>query len=151
VDPIGRRRFWDILVHLSRGEQVAILITTHYMSEAEHCDRLALMHSGRIVADASPSELKDALRQESGELLEVTSSQPLAALALLEQAGFNGVALFGKRIHLLTHELDQAEQQIQSLFQEKGVDLGGVTQRRPSLEDVFVYRITALERQGRQS
>jgi ABC-type multidrug transport system ATPase subunit len=54
VDPIGRRMFWDILFHLSRREGVAILVTTHYMSEAEHCDHLALMYAGRVVADASP-------------------------------------------------------------------------------------------------
>lgn len=65
VDPIGRRRFWEILVHLARVEQVAILITTHYMSEAEHCDHLALMHAGRVIADASPAALKAALQKEA--------------------------------------------------------------------------------------
>jgi ABC-2 type transport system ATP-binding protein len=65
VDPIGRRRFWKILVHLARVEQVAILITTHYMSEAEHCDHLVLMHAGRVIADDSPAALKAALQQEA--------------------------------------------------------------------------------------
>ncbi|MDO9195737.1 ATP-binding cassette domain-containing protein, partial [Rhodoferax sp.] len=65
VDPIGRRRFWEILVHLARVEQVAILITTHYMSEAEHCDHLVLMHAGRVIADDSPAALKAALQKEA--------------------------------------------------------------------------------------
>ncbi|WP_114973416.1 ATP-binding cassette domain-containing protein [Rhodoferax ferrireducens] len=65
VDPIGRRRFWEILVHLARVEQVAILITTHYMSEAEHCDHLVLMHAGRVIADDSPAALKAALQREA--------------------------------------------------------------------------------------
>ena len=55
VDPIGRRRFWEILVRLARSDGVAILVTTHYMSEAEHCDHLALMYAGRMIADASPA------------------------------------------------------------------------------------------------
>lgn len=58
VDPIGRRRFWELLSRLAREEGVAILITTHYLSEAEHCDRLALMYAGRIVAEGTPAHLK---------------------------------------------------------------------------------------------
>jgi len=150
VDPIGRRRFWDILVHLARVEQVAILITTHYMSEAEHCDRLALMHAGRIVADAPPAVLKQALREEVGDLLEVATDRPLAAMALLAQAGFAGVALFGRHIHLLARDAHTATREIQAILAGRGIGLAGVTPRVPSLEDVFVYRITALEKKERR-
>lgn len=150
VDPIGRRRFWDILVHLARVEQVAILITTHYMSEAEHCDRLALMHGGRIVADAPPAALKRALREEAGELLEVATDRPLAAMALLEQAGFTGAALFGRHIHLFARDAHTATREIQAILAGRGIGLAGVTPRAPSLEDVFVYRITALEKKERR-
>ncbi len=101
IDPIGRRSFWEILVHLARVQQVAILVTTHYMSEAEYCDHLTLMYDGRIIADATPGEMKQSLQQEAGQLLEITTDQPLIALKLMEQAGFDGVALFGKRIHML--------------------------------------------------
>ncbi|HHH81869.1 MAG TPA: ABC transporter ATP-binding protein, partial [Chloroflexi bacterium] len=90
VDPIGRRRFWDILVQMARVEQVAILVTTHYMSEAEHCDHLALMHAGHIIADATPAQMKQALQQEAGQLLEIATDRPLVALKLLEEAGFEG-------------------------------------------------------------
>jgi len=150
VDPIGRRRFWDILVHLARVESVAILITTHYMSEAEHCDRLALMHAGRIVADASPATLKQTLEEEAGELLEVSSDRPLAALAQLEAAGFSGVALFGRRIHVHAHDVPTTRRQIEALLGAQGIGLAGITPRAPSLEDVFVQRITALEKQAGQ-
>lgn len=150
VDPIGRRRFWDILLHLARVEQVAILITTHYMSEAEHCDRVALMHAGRIVADAPPAALKQALREEAGELLEVATDRPLAAMTLLAQAGFAGVALFGRHIHLLAREPQAATREIQAILADQGIALAGITPRVPSLEDVFVYRITALEGQERR-
>ena len=150
VDPIGRRRFWDLLVHLARVEQVAILITTHYMSEAEHCDRLALMHAGRIVADAPPAALKQALREEAGELLEVVTDRPLAAMALLTQAGFTGTALFGRHIHLFARDAHTATREIQAILASRGIALAGVTPRVPSLEDVFVYRITALEAKERR-
>jgi ABC-2 type transport system ATP-binding protein len=75
VDPIGRRRFWEILLHLSREEGVALLVTTHYLSEAEHCDRLALMYGGRIVSEGSPSGLKQEVEQEAGVLLELITDK----------------------------------------------------------------------------
>ncbi len=147
VDSIGRRRFWDILVHLARVEQVAILITTHYMSEAEHCDRLALMHAGRIIADASPVAMKQALQEDAGELLELTVDRPLVALKLLEQAGYEGVALFGTRIHLLAGDPQAVTQRIRSLFTDHDLQLLKLMPRTPTLEDVFVYRILAQEKQ----
>jgi len=147
VDPIGRRRFWDILVQMARVEQVAILVTTHYMSEAEHCDHLALMHAGRIIADATPAQMKQALQQEAGQLLEIATDRPLVALKLLEEAGFEGVALFGKRIHLLAKDPQQAQRRIASLLSEQGVSLLNIHPRTPSLEDVFVYRIMAREKE----
>ncbi len=147
VDPIGRRRFWDILVQMARVEGVAILVTTHYMSEAEHCDHLALMHAGHIIADATPAQMKQALQQEAGQLLEIATDRPLVALKLLEEAGFEGVALFGKRIHLLAKDPQQARQRIASLLSEQGVSLLDVHPRTPGLEDVFVYRIMAREKE----
>ncbi len=150
VDPIGRRRFWDILVHLSRVEQVAILITTHYMSEAEHCDHLALMHAGRIIADDSPEAMKQDLQEDAGELLEITVDQPLVVLELLEQTGFEGVALFGKRIHLLAKDTEKAEAQIRTLLTSRNLHLLNIKPHTLTLEDVFVYRIMALEKQERQ-
>lgn len=150
VDPIGRRRFWDILVHLARVEQVAILITTHYMSEAEHCDHLALMHAGRIIADDSPEAMKQDLQEDAGELLEITVDQPLVVLELLEQTGFEGVALFGKRIHLLAKDTEKAEAQIRTLLTSRNLQLLNIKPHTLTLEDVFVYRIMALEKQERQ-
>ena len=149
VDPIGRRRFWDILVQMARVEQVAILVTTHYMSEAEHCDHVALMYAGRIIADASPAQMKQALQQEAGQLLDIATDQPLMALKALEQAGFAGVALFGRRIHLLAKDPQQARQQIESRLTQQGISLLDITPRIPSLEDVFVYRVMALEKEAR--
>lgn len=145
VDPVGRRHFWDILVHLARMERVAILVTTHYMSEAEHCDHLALMYAGRIVADDSPANMIQALQQEAGQLLEITTNRPMETQVLLEQAGFKDVSLFGKHIHLLALDIDAAEKQIRALLDEQGIRLIRLTVHAPTLEDVFVYRVLALE------
>ena len=147
VDPVGRRRFWEILVHLARIDRVAILITTHYMSEAEHCDHLALMHAGRVIADDTPAALKAALQQEAGQVLDIAAEPVLSALEALEHAGFPDAALFGKRIHLLAADVTAAEARIRTLFSEKRIRLLDIAPRTPSLENVFVHRILQQERQ----
>ncbi|GAA4465159.1 ATP-binding cassette domain-containing protein [Novipirellula rosea] len=146
VDPIGRRRLWDIIFDLSRNEGVAILVTTHYMSEAEHCDHIAMMYAGRVFADASPNELKANLRQESGQLLEVTTDNPLAALDVMESGGFAGVSLFGKRIHLLAPDPKAAEQSVRKALTEKDIHVLSVAEQPLTMEDVFVNRVLALEK-----
>jgi len=145
VDPVGRRRFWDILLDLSRNHSVAILITTHYMSEAEHCDRLALMHGGRIIADSSPSALKKGVEDEAGILLEVVTDAPIRTMDTLGKNGFSNLALFGKRVHLLTHRADDARTQIPQILAREGIRAELVQQRPLTMEDVFIYRILAAE------
>ncbi|MCU0588513.1 MAG: ATP-binding cassette domain-containing protein [Syntrophobacteraceae bacterium] len=151
VDPVGRRRFWDILFHLSRHEGVAILITTHAMSEAEHCDRLALMHAGKLVADASPGVLKRQLESEMGRILEVTTDRPIEALDLLRAAGFEEAALHGRGIHLPALDLRAAEVRVRKALDGSGVSVLGMGEQPVTMEDVFVYRVSALERAGRRT
>jgi len=150
VDPLGRRRLWETFHRLSREENVAILVTTHYMSEAEHCDHLAMMFAGRIVADASPEKMKQDVEQEAGGLLEVETDNPLLSLQLLEQHAFEGVALFGSKIHFLTRDREAAEKRMASVLAAGNVKLTSVISRKLSMEDVFVYRVLSLER-GRKN
>lgn len=147
VDPIGRRRFWDILLRLAREDGVAILVTTHYMSEAEHCDQLALMFAGRIVSDGSPVEMKHAVEQQTGRLLELVTDHPTDALATLAKAGFATVSLFGTRLHLLSLQPDQDVPRIRDILATHRIGLQTVTFPPLSLEDVFVSRVMALEKQ----
>ncbi len=147
VDPVGRRRFWDLLFRLSREERVSILITTHSMTEAERCDHLALMYAGRIVADASPEAMKSDLADEVGGLLEVQTNQPLPALDALQQAGFDGVALHGRHIHLLGPDRADIKERIGEVLTRAGVQLRGIAPRPLTMEDVFVTRVLALERE----
>jgi ABC-2 type transport system ATP-binding protein len=146
VDPVGRRRFWEILFRLSREDGVAILVTTHYMSEAEHCDHLALMFAGRVVADASPSMMKAAVEAEAGHLFELTTDQPVLAIDHLVKQGFAEAALFGKRIHILCPHPEQDRERIGRILSDAGIVLTAFTARPLSMEDVFVYRVTSLEK-----
>ncbi len=151
VDPIGRRRFWDILFRLSRNELVTILITTHYMGEAEHCDHLALMHGGKIVADASPGEMKRRLANETGGLLEVKTDRAAEAMEALREAGFQGVSIHGRQIHLLAPDREAAEHRIRKVLAEKNIALIAVSQQPVTMEDVFVHHVMAMEANGGKS
>ena len=145
VDPVGRRRFWEILSRLAREEGVAILITTHYMSEAEHCDNLALMYAGRIVADGSPADMKRQVEQEAGRLFEVVADQPAEALGHLRQAGFHNAALFGTKLHFFCRDPLRDKDCARQALEGSGVRVTSINERPLSLEDVFVYRVMALE------
>lgn len=147
VDPVGRRTFWDILLHLSRKERVTILVTTHYMMDAEHCDHLALMYAGKIIADGSPEKLKADVTIKAGTLLEISTNRLLFSLEVLEDTGFKGPALYGNKIHLLTHTPDEDIERIKSLFSEKKIEVKSISKYPLSMEDVFVYDITALEQE----
>lgn len=151
VDPIGRRHFWEILSRLAREEGVAILVTTHYLVEAEHCNHLLLMHAGRVVASGSPSEMKDQVEREAGQLLEIVTDQPARAMALLDQHGFGGATLFGTRLHLLSQNPEVDTDEIYRALTGSGVAVLAVEPRPLSLEDVFVHRIMGLEREDRTS
>lgn len=151
VDPIGRRRFWDILARLAREEGVAMLVTTHYMSEADHCDQLALMYAGRIVAEGSPAEMKCQVEEQAGHLMELTVDQPGLAVRRLAQSGFSGAALFGMKLHLLSRDPSQDEVRIHEVLSGGGVHINSISQRPLSLEDVFVHRVMALEQQEREA
>lgn len=146
VDPVGRRQFWDILFRLAREDGVAILVTTHHMSEAEHCDRLALMYAGRIVADAPPEALKGALEAEVGRLLELDVADAARTLALVREAGFVEAYVYGAHVRLFSRAPEADSARIRALLAAAGVVLRAVAPQPLSMEDVFVYRVTALER-----
>ena len=151
VDPLGRRAFWEILFRLARDERVAILVTTHYMSEAEHCDHLALMYAGRVVADDTPARMKAAVEREAGLLLEVSAPDAPAARRALEAAGWADTTWFGPRLHVLARDAEGEARRIAAALQAAGVAGAEVRPRPLSMEDVFVHRITALEAAAREA
>ena len=149
VDPIGRRRFWDMLRRLAREQGVAILLTTHYMAEADLCDRIALMFAGRVVADATPAQLKAELAAERGQLLEVSAEPPLAALAALRAGGFAEAVLHGRRLHVLAHDAAAAGARIGALLAAAGLAAPRIATQALTMEDVFIHRVLALEAAAR--
>jgi len=151
VDPVGRRRFWNILFWLAHEEGVTILITTHHMSEAELCDHLVLMYDGRVVADASPARMKRDVEAESGHLLEVRAEPPGRLLEVLAEAGFADCAPHGRSVHVLAANPEADRLRIEAALARHGLTRGSVTRQELSMEDVFVCRVTALQRAAEAS
>ena len=152
VDPLGRRRFWDILFQLARQEGVAMLITTHYMTEAEYCDHLALMHAGAVIADDSPKGMKQALVKRLGHVFEVETQDPYRAQQLLQQGDFPHAHLHGRRVRLFSqHETAVVEQRITARLESQGLGEFGVSRSIPSMEDVFIENVLEMERRSRMA
>jgi ABC-2 type transport system ATP-binding protein len=145
VDPIGRRRFWELLFRLSREQRVAILVTTHYMSEAEQCDRLALLFDGRLVADATPAVLKREVAETDGLPIEMHVDRPIDALEALTARGWPDAALFGPHVRVLSRDAGRDLERLPGVLAEAGVRVRSAGRRELSMEDVFVHRVRALE------
>ncbi len=144
VDPISRRRFWE-LIHSMAEEGVTVFVTTHYMEEAEYCNRLALIFRGKIVALGTPSELKQSSMK--GDLLLVQCDPLGAALeALQAAAGVIDAAVFGSALHLVVKNAEETAPMLQAQLAARGIVVRRMEKIRPSLEDVFVSLTTA---QGR--
>jgi ABC-2 type transport system ATP-binding protein len=110
VDPVARRQFWELIYSLS-SEGMTVFVTTHYMDEAEHCHSLGLIYDGDLIALASPRKLKE--EKLAGELLEVETSEPLAAMDYLSRNDpFPRVSLFGSTLHLLVDNAVQAGREV---------------------------------------
>jgi ABC-2 type transport system ATP-binding protein len=147
VDPITRRQFWE-LIHQMAEEGVTVFVTTHYMEEAEYCNRLALIFRGKIVALGTPSELKrDAMR---GELLLV-ECEPLgdAVEALQSAPDVMDAAVFGNALHLVVSDATAAAPLIGNYLAQRGINVSRMEAIRPSLEDVFVSLTTDRETGGK--
>jgi ABC-2 type transport system ATP-binding protein len=136
VDPTSRRDFWELIYQLS-GQGVTVFVSTHYMDEAEHCDRLGLIHRGRLVAVGSPRELKTMVLRSS--ILEVESSDLLRMVELATGLpSIQDVALFGNKLHVMSNEPEAAKLEIAQRAREAGIGVLSAKQITPSLEDVFV-------------
>jgi len=144
VDPISRRRFWDLIYQMS-GEGVTVFLTTHYMDEAEYCDRLALIYRGELIAMGTPDKLKNSLMTD--EILELLCDRAEAAMAGIEKLpGVKEVALFGKGLHVVTPDAAGAAPAIRGLLEAGGHRIERLERIVPSLEDVFVSLIEARDR-----
>jgi ABC-2 type transport system ATP-binding protein len=141
VDPLSRRRFWELIYDLS-GRGATVFVTTHYMDEAEYCDRAALIYRGDLIALGTPGELKrDHMR---GQVLEIDCDRPQEALAAVEAVeGVREAALFGRGLHAVAADAARATPLLLRALAERGFAPRRVEPIPPSLEDVFVSLIEA--------
>ena len=144
VDPISRRQFWD-LIHSMAEDGVTVFVTTHYMEEAEYCNRLALIFRGKIVALGTPSQLKSAMKSE----LLLVECDPLGtAVEVLQKAPeVIDAAVFGNALHLVVENAAAAEPLIRKYLGDHGVTVANIARIRPTLEDVFVSLTTTAGKQ----
>ena len=137
VDPASRLNFWDLLYHLS-AQGISIIVTTHYMDEAEHCNELGFIMNGRLLAHDTPENLKEKLG--AGRVLSVSASPLMKAYIVLSEAyPHNSVTLFGMNVHLQVATEDKLdEKQVRALLQKNGLEAVSVERTTAGLEDLFI-------------
>jgi len=148
VDPISRRQFWELIYQMAK-EGVTVLVTTHYMDEAELCQRVGFISAGRLVAIDSPSRLKQT--QMHGQVLEINASDPEKAVRLLKAAQQNRqipldeVALYGAQIHVVVPNAEEYKGVVGQLLAEDEMQVDSIEWIAPTLEDVFISSVKAPE------
>ena len=140
VDPIARRGFWDLIYRLAeRG--TTVLVSTHYMEEAENCHRLALMNRGRLIALDAPARLRAGTREP---IVEIHTDESARAVEALRGApGVVEAAMFGRALHVTVRDLEEARRELPALLAARGLRTNRLEPVTPSLEDVFVARVRA--------
>ncbi|MPM21811.1 putative multidrug ABC transporter ATP-binding protein YbhF [bioreactor metagenome] len=143
VDPISRRNFWSLIYELA-GKGVTVFVTTHYMDEAEYCDRLAMIYRGELVAMGTPEEMKS--RYMPTDILGLECPEPFVVLQKINEIReVKEAALFGRGLHLSVQEAKKAIPIIADFLKGSKLSYTRLEQIKPSLEDVFVSIIEARD------
>jgi len=144
VDPISRQNFWSLIKDMAKNG-VTVFVTTHYMDEAENCNRLALIYKGDIIAMGTPTQLKtESMKEDVLEIILPSAQDWIEELMKIN--GVKEVALFGTAIHAVVDDARQIEVLIKDFFKKENVDNYAVNKIQPSLEDVFVSLIESFDR-----
>jgi len=149
VDPLARRAFWRMINRLA-DLGTAILVTTHYLEEAEQCNRLGFMAAGELVAEGTPSGIKS---RQGGHLIEFTVDQPQRAADLLREGEDRWrVSLFGERLHVITDlDVDAGIRDTTARLAAAGIGVRDAHEERYSLEDVFIVVVEKARKEGKVS
>jgi len=145
VDAISRREFWR-LIYAMANKGTTILVTTHYMDEAELCQRVGFINQGRLVAIGTPDELKQTHMR--GQVLEIDTPEPDRAVRLLKEAQskksmpFDEVALYGAQIHVVVPSADKFLLPVRELLESEGLTINTIEWIMPTLEDVFISTVS---------
>jgi len=137
VDPISRRNFWSLIYGMSR-EGTTVFITTHYMDEAEYCDKLALIYRGKIIASGTSEEMKTNFMKR--DILEIETDRTVDAIEVLYKKGIDA-AIFGSMLHATVENAEKAIPEVKALLESAGIPVVKIEKIMPSLEDVFVTLI----------
>jgi ABC-2 type transport system ATP-binding protein len=136
VDPVSRRQFWRLIEDMSRSG-VTILVTTHYLDEAEHCHRIAIINAGKLAAMGTSRELKEIFARRP--ILEIYSTRPVDVMRALEEfPEVEKTSVFGTAVHAVLTSPDADIPGLTDRLTSRGLDLGGIETVMPSLEDVFL-------------
>jgi ABC-2 type transport system ATP-binding protein len=136
VDPVSRRQFWRLIEDMSR-EGVTILVTTHYLDEAEHCHRIAIINAGRLAAIGTSRQLKEIFAGRP--ILEIHSARPVDVMRALEGSrDVEKTSIFGTAVHAVFRSPDVDVQRLRAGLLDRGLDITGIEPVIPSLEDVFL-------------
>ncbi|HOI29083.1 MAG TPA: ABC transporter ATP-binding protein [Melioribacteraceae bacterium] len=140
VDPISRRNFWDLINDLS-GSGTTVLVTTHYLEEAEFCNDIILINAGKLIARGNSKTLKT--NYIHNPIIEIESDRIIDSLEILEkEKGVGETSVFGNYIHLILNENTLDESKITDLLQNKnGIKVKRIERISPTLEDVFIHLI----------
>jgi ABC-2 type transport system ATP-binding protein len=145
VDPLSRRRFWQLIQQL-RSEGVTVFVTTHYMDEAEYCNRLALIHRGKLIALGTPTQLKQTT--VLGHLLLVEAVPLGAALDAIKRLPVvRDAAVFGNALHVVIRDIDEGTKRLRAELTSRGFAGVRIQHIQPGLEDAFVALTTQMEGQ----
>jgi ABC-2 type transport system ATP-binding protein len=143
VDPVSRRDFWRLIDDLSHAG-TTVLVTTHYLDEAERCDRVAIIHAGRLAAIGTTPELKSVFA--SRPILEVRAADPVAAMTALDRLpAVEKTSLFGTAVHAVLRDGSMAPADLQAALASSGVTGAAISPVVPSLEDVFLDVVDRVE------
>lgn len=138
VDPVSRRNFWDLINDLSAGG-TTVLVTTHYLDEAEFCNDIILINAGRLIAQGNANELKTNYIKNT--ILEIESDRVVDSMEILEKEDWVGdISIFGNNIHVILKDSSKGEKDIRQILTEKSsIDVHRVDKIIPTLEDVFIH------------
>jgi ABC-2 type transport system ATP-binding protein len=143
VDPLSRRRFWELIDTLSRAG-TTVLVTTHYLDEAEHCGRIAIIHAGKLAALGTAANLKE--RFKTRPIVEIQVADPVVAMRALEQsADVEKTSLFGTAVHAVLASATLGVESLKRLLAQAGQPVQSIHPVAPSLEDVFLDVVEDME------
>jgi len=138
VDPISRRDFWDLINDLS-AEGITVLVTTHYLEEAEFCNDIILINAGRLIAHGNPKELKTNYLKNT--ILEIESDKVVESMEILEKVDWVGeTSIFGNYIHIILKDNTKSDADVREILtNSNGIEVYRVDKIVPTLEDVFIH------------